>query len=176
MKSHYSLLACILLLNGCSILVGQVKPVEEKATLNTPKKELLQDPNWKKLQIKSGTKSNEDIPDAAWQSLETAAVISLNSVCRQSIDEDGDIKEVSRLLMSQWDNLKIENEQDRVVSGFRAFETTAHGVYLNQNRKFQTVVVKSPTCVYDLVFLSPPKTFDQEITVFRKFRDNLSLK
>lgn len=183
MKSHYSfrlgvlVLCSAALLNACSVLVGQVKPEDEKAPLAvTPKKELLPSAQWTALAIPSSTQSNEDVPDAAWQSNETGSVISVNSVCRQNFDEGGDLKRVTRMLTSQWDNLKIENERSLIVSGHEALETTALGHYLNRERRFQTVVVKSPTCVYDLVFLSPVQTFDQELSVFQKFRDNLNLK
>ena len=176
MKSLYSLLAFTVFLNACSVLVGQVKPVEEKATLTPTKKDIFPSEDWKKLDIQSGTHSNEDIPDAAWQSHVSGAVISLNSVCRQRFDEEGDLKRVTKMLLSQWDNLKVEKERSFVVSNFQALETTAHGNYLNRDRKFQTVVVKSPSCVYDLVYLSPVESFDQELSVFQKFRDNLNLK
>ena len=176
MKSLYSLLALTIFLNACSVLVGQVKPVEEKAPLPSAEKIIFPAANWKKLDIPSGTQSNEDIPDAAWQSGRTAAVVSLNSVCRQDFDEDGDIKRVTKMLLSQWDSLKVDSERSLTISGFQALETTGSGSYLDRSRRFQTVVVKSPTCVYDLVYLSPVETFPQELSVFQKFRDNLNLK
>ncbi len=176
MKSLYSLLALPFFLNACSVLVGQVKPVDEKAPLTPSEKIIFPAPNWKALDIPSSNQSNEDIPDAAWQSVKTAAVVSLNSVCRQKFDEDGDIKQVTRMLLSQWDGLKIDSERPTLVAGHQALETTGSGSYLNRQRKFQTVVVKSPTCVYDLVYLSPTETFPQELSVFQKFRDNLKLK
>lgn len=180
MKSFYYLPCLFLLfLNGCSVLVGQVKPVEEKAPVTqlTPVDRL--NSNWKRLELHSaaiGGDQAEDIPDSAWQSNKTAAVISLNSACRQNRDEDVGLKEFTSNLLSQWRNLKIEGQKDLIVSGRPALETTAEGLYLGRNRKFQTVVVKTQSCIYDLIYLSPIKTFAQELDVFHQFRDSLNLK
>ncbi len=177
MKSFYSSLTALLFfLNGCSILVGQVKPVEEKSVNSQTKNKLLNHPDWKQLEIQSSVKSSTDIPDAAWQSQKTAAVISLNSVCRRNIDRSDDLKNVTRILLSQWDHLKILSERSLQLSGFPAYETVARGKYLDRDRKFKVIVVKSPSCVYDLVFLSPLESFNEELSVFQQFYDNLILK
>ena len=180
MKSIYSCLlgscAFVIFLNGCSVLVGQVQPVEEHATKSHYTDVSVLSPNWKKLDIPAHTKSEDDVPDAAWQSETTAAVISLNSACRQNPDEHIDLKEVTGILLSQWDNLKILSETNVTVSKQTALETEAEGKYLGRDRKFKTVVVKTSTCVYDLVYLSPVKSFEEEVSVFERFRDSLNLK
>ena len=181
MKSIYSLrfsfLAISLFLNGCSVLVGQVKPVEEKAAKVPFTDVTVIAPNWNRLDMPGKTKSADDIPDAAWQSDTTAAVISLTSACRQTPDEErSDLKEVTRIILSQWDNLSILNENPKIISGLPAWETEAEGKYLGRERKFKTTVVKTSTCVYDLIYLSPVKSFEQELSVFERFRDSLNLK
>ncbi len=157
--------------------MGNVKPVDEKAKKMPYSEVETIDPTWKRLETPSKNKEKtDDIPDAAWQSDKTAAVISLNSACRQNVDDHEDLKEVTRLLLSQWDNLKIQSEQSTTLSGFPAWETEALGNYLKSERKFQTVVVKTPNCIYDLIYLSPIKTFTQELSVFQQFRASLNLK
>jgi len=177
MKLLNSLTAISLLFwSGCSVLIGHVKP-EEVKSIDSKIIDVSQiDPSWKKISIGPTSGPSEDIPDGAWQSTKTASVISINSACRQGSDEDNDLKSVTQTLLSQWNNLKILNERELTVSNYPALETTAEGYYLSRNRKFQTVAVKSPMCVYDLIYLSPVKTFDQELSVFQKFRDNLILK
>jgi hypothetical protein len=180
MKSIYSYLffsgTLVVLLNACSVLVGQVQPVEEHAPKSHYTDVSILSPNWKKLDIPAHTRSEDDVPDAAWQSTTTAAVISLNSACRQNPDENVDLKEVTGILLSQWDNLKILSETNVTVSKHTALETEAEGKYLGRDRKFKTVVVKTSTCVYDLVYLSPIKSFTEELSVFDRFRDSLNLK
>ncbi len=167
-------------LNACSILVGQVKPVEEKSQDSKLIDISLIDSNWIKIKQELSAANAEDIPDAAWQSKKTAAVISINSACRQNNSEAGneesDPRFITESLLSQWRNLKVKQEREIVVSGFNGIETTAIGFYMNQTRKFQTVAVKTPSCVYDLIFLSPVESFEQEVSVFQKFRDSLKLK
>ena len=183
MKSfHFTLGASFLLLflNGCSVLFGSVKPVEEKAVEPNLVQVQNLDPHWKKLEIKSeheGTpEANEDIPDAAWQSNDTAAVISLNSACRQFNDVESNLQNVTNTITTPWNNLQLISQKETTLNGYRALETIAEGYYLNRERKFQLVVVKSSACIYDLIFLSQPKTYDQEVAVFQRFRDSLKLK
>jgi hypothetical protein len=184
MKSFYWL--CLLIfpltffLNGCSVLVGQVKPVDEKASeeaiINKVPDLASIDPDWKKIVLAATFSTSEDTPDAAWQSQKTAAVISINSACSQLNDERSSVAYVTTSLLSQWRHLKIIHQADTKLSGYPALETTAEGYYLNRTRKFQTVAVKTTTCVYDLIYLSPVNSFDQELSAFQKFRDNLVLK
>jgi hypothetical protein len=168
-----------LLLNGCSVLVGNVKPVEEKAISVETSSLEMQRSGWNKLDIKSASleENPDDIPDSAWQSSKTAAVISLNSACRKKNDDhELTLKEFTTSLLSQWRELKILSQREIQVSRIPALETTAEGIYLGRQRKFQTIVVKTQACMYELVYLSPLKTFDQELAVFQEFRANLNLK
>jgi len=169
--------SAFLFLNGCSVLVGQVKPVDEKAsqTQMVPVERL--DPQWKRLELQSSSPGEvDDIPDSAWQSNRTAAVISINSACRQNSDENSNLEDFTSTLLSQWNGLHIQSQNPLQVSGYDALETTAEGIYLKRHRKFQTVVVRTHDCLYDLIYLSPIKTFDQELGVFHRFRDSLKLK
>ena len=86
------------------------------------------------------------------------------------------LKAITADLLSQLGDLEHNTERNFTVSGFPALETTAEGIYFNRKRKFQTVVVKTSTCVYDLIFLSPIKSYAQDLAVFHKFRDKLILK
>lgn len=186
MKSFYYISVVVFLslatAPGCSVsklLVGNVNPVDQKSdsVYLTPVDVI--DQNWKRIQATEN--SSNDIPDRAWQSTKTASVISLNSACRQSNDKgesysDMGLKEITADLLSQWGNLENKTERDFTLSGFSAFETTAEGFYYNRKRKFQTVVVKTPTCIYDLIFLSPITSFSQDLAVFQQFRDKLMIK
>ena len=103
------ILQLTLFLNGCSVLVGQVKPVDEKAAdeafVNKVPDLTALDPNWKKIVLAATFSTSEDTPDAAWQSQKTAAVISINSACSQLHDEHSSIEFVTSSLLSQWRRL-----------------------------------------------------------------------
>jgi hypothetical protein len=164
----------LLSLSGCSVLFGQVKPIEEKSVNPVTRNRPDEAAGWIRLETVSSAQTHTDIPDAAWQSPTSSAVISINSVCRASGGED--LLGVTRSLLSQWDRLEVHSEKSVKAGGFPALETTASGAYSGQRRKFRILIVKSPTCTYDLVYVSPPESFDQELSVFERFRDNLVLK
>jgi hypothetical protein len=184
MKLEYSCLIAAIslsLLNGCSVLIGNVKPVEEKAAIGTVTGPPLDDSHWKKINLKAssataGTGEGDDVPDVAYQSTKTASVIALNSACRRLADDESDAKTVTESILSSWRDMKNVDEANTLTSGFPSLQTTAQGIYLNRRRKFQLVVVKSPKCVYDLIYLSPVTTFDEELADFQRFRDTLKLK
>ena len=187
MKSFYYITTVVFLsltTAGCSmskLLVGQVDAVDQKSsTIQVTPVESI-DPNWKRIDSSEHSAGLNDMPDRAWQSNKTASVISLNSACRQHNDEaqnfaEMGLKEITADLLSQWTEIDHKTETDLNLSGFPAFETTAEGIYYGRHRKFQTVVVKTPTCIYDLIFLSPPRSYTQDLAIFQKFRDKLILK
>ncbi len=178
MKS-FSFILLPLTLVSCSVLVGQVKPVEEKSANSSTGSGVLERRGWKQLDLTAesdGKSDAPDSPDAVWQSPKTSAVISLNSVCRKDKRQSSDPKQVTGVLLSQWDNLQPEQERALTVGGLPAHETIASGDYLSSHRKFAILVVKSPACTYDMIFVSPPETFEQELSVFQEFRDSLFLK
>lgn len=187
MKSFYYTITVVFLSltssTSCSVsklLVGDVDPIDNKSKIVVPALENI-DANWVRIQGDKNHDIENDTPDRAWQSAKSAAVISINSACRQNADDNNisnemGIKEIATDLLSQWRNIENKTQRDLMVSGFPAYETTAEGIYYNRKRKFQTIVVKTPTCVYDLIFLSPPKSFTQDLAVFQQFRDKLILK
>ena len=175
MKSFYYIYS-LFLLCSCSVLVGQVKPLEEKSVNTSTSQSQFSPAGWLRLDENGSREVKTGLPDVAWQSQKTAAVISLNSVCRKTSGGERDLKKVTQTLLSQWDNLRILSEKPLVFKSFPGQETTASGRYLGRDRKFQVLVVKSPTCIYDLVYLSPIETFELELSVFQQFRDSLELK
>jgi hypothetical protein len=175
MKSFY-LIPLLAIFCSCSVLVGQVKPLEEKSVNQPTPAQSLDALGWKKISTHDPRDRSSELPDETWQSPSTSAVISMNSVCRKSAGVSHDLKSVTRVLLSQWDNLKIQDQSPTTLRDFPAMRTTARGRSLGLERRFQIIVVKTPTCVYDLIFLSPVETFDHELSVFERFRDNLDLK
>lgn len=180
MKSHFYTTTVVFLtllsLTGCSIskmLVGQVNPVDEKAdnVELTPLETI--DSTWKRIPIDEKNQNTES-PDRAWQSTKTASVIALNSACRGRNNHD--LTEITSDLLLQWRDLENVTQKEITLSGYRALETTAQGIYFNRKRKLQTVVVKTPSCIYDLIFLGSIRNFPQDLAVFQAFRDKLIIK
>ena len=157
--------------------MGTVRPLEEKA-VNSPTSGMPdRTSGWKRLEIESSAQSHTDIPDAAWKSPLTSAVISINSVCDRSKKRNREsLKSVTQTLLSQWDHLQVQTEHQHVLSGFPAMSTVAEGIYSGEARKFKITIVKSPSCIYDLVLVGPNASFEGDLSVFQSFHDNLNLK
>jgi hypothetical protein len=180
MKSLFYTINVVILtltsLTGCSLgglMVGQVNPVDEKSQgVQAVALEKI-DPNWKRVDMDESDTSSGS-PDRAWQSVKTASVISLNSACRGHNNHD--LAEITSDLLIQWRDLRNISQKEITLSGYKALETTAEGIYFNRKRKLQTIVVKTPTCIYDLIFLGSIRNFPQDLAVFQAFRDKLILK
>ena len=69
---------------GCSILVGNVRPIETKSN-GYRYDDLSQASGWVKKSTKADdTHRSNELSDIVFQSQTTAAIISLNSACRES--------------------------------------------------------------------------------------------
>lgn len=169
----------LVMCSACStgkLLIGNVSPVDEPSTKTHIKSLAEQYPDWKRIS------STDDTNESIWQNQKTASVISFTSACRNDSTDsnstriDSTLKSLSRQLLEPWRNLDIQSEKKLTLSGFPAYEVTGKGTYLEKRRSFQTVNVKSKSCVYDLIFLTPPQNFEQDTPAFNYFRDTLTLE
>ena len=161
-----------ILQSGCSILVGSVNPVDEKQDGQFWTDVSIMDSDFKNLHEES---ENLDSPDAAWQSKTTAAIISITSACRDA-DTESDVNEVTESLLAQWNDSTIESKVPAKVSNHDALQTSGKGTYLGKVRTFEVIVVKSPTCLYDVLYLSPPEAKEKHLPTFNRFKASLKLE
>jgi hypothetical protein len=158
--------------SGCSVLIGQVKPVDEKAKIRFWKDIPTIDPRFQ-LIPKTGEPGGSS--DAAWQSQALESVISINSSCRsQAFPQE--IEEVSETLLAQWTKVSGLEQRQTSHSGFSAHVSTGKGTYLGQERKFENWVIQSPKCIYDVVLIAAPKGYESALKTFRSFKDTLNLQ
>ncbi len=159
-------------LTGCSVLIGQVKPVEEKSKAHYWKDASLIDP---RFQLIPQTVEAGGASDAAWQSKPLEAVISVNSSCRAQAFPT-EIEEVSQSLLAQWSAVKDLTQRHTSQAGFSAHVSSGRGVYLDQERKFENWVIKSPSCIYDIVLISSIEGHESALKTFLTFKDTLNLR
>jgi hypothetical protein len=183
------LLLALILLNGCAttgVLIGNVKPVDEKSSTYGVMDLSKSNPDWKRLDAKSvdpnpvsqdpATTATE-VADVSFQSKSTASIISLNSACRQGKDyENKDLKTLTNVLLLGSSGVTHRDESDVMVSGTSALQTTIQGVIDGESIKLRTVVLKRQTCVYDLVYVARPQTFETQLEDFSHFVASLRLK
>ncbi len=165
---------------GCAVLVGNVKPVDQKSITYGVMDLSKEDPNWNSLlpvQTRSKGVTPSEVSDVAFQSKKTASTISLTSGCRAGNESPSkDLREFSQPLFSSLTKLRDRKENARLVQNVPALETTAHGVAEGQDLVIRTVVLRKKSCVYDLTLVSLARFFVAETEAFSKFVESLRLK
>ncbi|MCM2277274.1 MAG: hypothetical protein NDJ89_04305 [Oligoflexia bacterium] len=177
-------LGATLLLQGCALLIGNIKPVEEKSrSYGVMDLAQAKPGEWKRLspeKVAPETSSTE-ISDVAYQSKATSAIISLNSACRpggpDSQADRRDLQTLTNLLF-----LGISDVTQRVESGIElqgsipALQTILQGRINGEEMKLRTVVFRKDSCVFDLVYMSRPRNFEQHDGDFSHFIASLRVK
>lgn len=172
---------------GCSLLLGNVRPVEEKSDsyrIMDMTKINPDESTWTKLESASNTaeasvQSKQDnatsaLSDVAYQSQKTASIISLDSACRPSYGtEKQNLHEFSRLLFLGITNIKLQTEKERAIQGLPALETTVHGTMNGETAMLKAIVLRKGSCIYDLMYIARPESFEKEMPDFENFVSSL---
>lgn len=169
------------LLQGCGVLVGNVKPLSERSEGYKVEDLSQADKNW--VKIKSQDSNSEDDPetvsgvsDAAYQSKTTSSVISINSACRGEGDKQHtSLREFSNLLFLGMTEIKDREEIVKEIQGVPALQTTLKGNMNGQKVTVRAVVLRKKTCIYDLMYIAQPDKFSTQESVFSRFVDSLRL-
>ncbi len=177
--------------SGCSVVVGNVKPLEEKSTEYGVMDLSHSNPDWKKLDpaktaaqgesMKAQDMSPTEVSDVAYQSATTASIISLDSACRQSLDSqkktvEQDLKSLTDLLLLGITDVTLREERGMEIQKNPALETTIIGKLNGEPMQIRTVVMKRQNCVYDLVYMSRPSYFEKQLSDFSHFVASLRLR
>jgi hypothetical protein len=187
MLNSASLLLIALALSGCGVLIGTVKPVDEKSEAYGVMDLSKDSPNanqWMKLdpaETAEGDKLDDgektEVSDVAFQHKKDASIISLNSACRASFaTSDQDLRSFTNLLFLGISDITLREEKEITVQGTPALQTTIRGKLNQENMMLRTVIVKRGNCVYDLMYVSRPKHFAENEQDFSRFVSSLRLK
>jgi hypothetical protein len=192
-----TLLSLALAQTGCGLLIGKVKPVDEKSDFYGVMDLAKEKPQeWTRLdpsQVDGGgepdkehNSASSEISDAVYQSRKTASTISINSACRPPSpngDDKQDLRSVTNLLFLGLSDITLRSERGIDVQGSTGLETTVRGKLSVSPRSgskeevtLRTVVVKKNGCVYDLVYLAPPSHFQTNLNDFTQFVASLRLR
>jgi len=206
-NSNLGLLALLIFTSsGCSLLFGNIKPTEEKSknygildlSLSfspSPTPSLAQPSQghseWVKLDQKMSTEREETqglaselsgsgISDVAYQSKETASIISLNSACKtyalQAMDKKETLESLTQELLLGISEITLKEERNLTIDQIPALETTTKGKIRQENMMLRTVVLKRLNCVYDLMYVARPESFDKNRDDFSRFVSSLKLR
>lgn len=172
--------------SSCSVVVGNVKPVDEKSTNYGVMDLSTTHSDWIKLDPQKTAEQDEgkgqsisqtEVSDVAFQSKSTASIISLDSACRHSNESsERDLKTLSNLLFLGITDVTLREEKGIEVQKTPALETTLRGKLNSEPMSFKTVVLRRQSCVYDLVYMARPRFFDSQVDDFSHFVASLRLK
>jgi hypothetical protein len=177
--------------SSCAVLVGNVNPVDQKSETYGIMDLQKSNPDWVKLDpsLKGtdgggkphGVESTE-IPDVAYQSKKTAAIISLDSACRNDPENpDEDLKALTNLLLLGISDVSLRQEEPLVLMGNApALQTTIEGRLSGdlqgKRMAIRTIVMKRKHCDYDFVYMARPEKFNLEEPDFAQFVASLRVK
>ncbi len=181
--------ALFALLMGCStgsILVGNVKPVDQKDRAHYSILDLGQNPKWKKLDTGATFSSDEmdastdafssEAADDAFQHVDTGAVISLNSTCRANRKEAKNLEPYLKELLLGFTHVVKTEDKKVTVAEHEAIQRTIQGTISGEKTKIRAIVLSREHCVYDLIYIARPDKFDLHVEDFTAFVSSLKLR
>jgi hypothetical protein len=173
-------------LAGCSVLVGNVRPVDQKSQTYGVVDLGKANPDWVRLEPAKGDKpanlDSTDLPDVAYQSKKTASIISLNSACRNDPENpDEDLRALTNLLLLGITDATLRQEEPLMLAGDTpALQTTVEGRLAGDNQgkrmSLRTIVMKRGHCDYDFVYMARPENFNSQEPDFAQFVASLRVK
>lgn len=175
----------LLLLSGCGVLVGNVRPMDQKSESYGVDDLSEKNPDWTKLDPQSvnSTPQGQDpettsteVSDVTYQSKSTASIISLNSACRTGRDENKDLRTLTNVLLLGASDVTLRDEKPLTLQNTPALQTTLLGKINGERVMLRTVVLKRQACVYDMVYVARPSTFQLHEGDFDHFVASLRLK
>ncbi len=172
-------------LSGCGVILGNVRPVTEKAE-QYGILDLSKDhpETWSKIQTKSNADEKthpqstpSEVSDVAFQAIRSPSIIALNSGCRPSIESQAkELKELTNELILGFSEIQSRTEKFLTIEKVPALETTIHGKMSEKPIFLRTVVVRKNNCVYDLLYMSSPADFATHEKDFSNFVASLRIK
>lgn len=183
MKHSYLGLLIILLIlqSGCSVLIGNVRPVDQKSTQYGILDLSKNSSDWKRMGVEEikedGSAPESGISDQSFQSKKTGATISINSTCKSySTENTRNLKTLTRELLLGISDIEYQKEESIDIPGGEALQTTVQGQINQEKVMIRTVVVLKNNCVYDLMYVSRPGKFKESEEDFSRFVSSLRIR
>jgi hypothetical protein len=196
-RVFFAIIAATWLASGCSTLVGNIKPVDEKSDDYRVIDLSKENSEWEKLPAESAQQSekpaNPEDPgqgstessDIAYQSKATASIISMNTACRPTLkwedkatqeQREQHLREFTRQLLLGISDIHDRKEEFIQVQSVPALKTTLVGQLSGQTTQLRTVVLRHEDCIYDLMYIARPSYFEKNEPDFARFVASLRLR
>ncbi len=163
------LVPVVLLLGGCSVLVGNIRPSEQDAARTHERKlEIppLQAP-W--VEVPKPT-SEQGGSDTSWQHSATGSTLSFTSGCRKvSADPEEGTLELDRLSSAMTGGLTQvtrRRKRETRLHDSPAVESIIEGNLQGRSIVIRTLITRKQSCVYDVTLVSLKRFFDETSLTF----------
>ena len=169
-----------MLLSGCSVLLGNVRPVEETAPLSQQKaSEATLAAPWLQISQKkdsSNAPSSFSTPEMHFQNQETGSTLAFTSGCRKSYRKtQPSLRKIAQQLGSGLINIQKREQIDIEVQGIPALRNTVTGMASGKEVTIHNVIFTREACVYDLTLVSLRRHFESDRGAFEKVLATLPL-
>lgn len=181
MKTSNSIAALIAALHlaGCSVLVGNIRPLEEPAPLEKRKSpeadapSPLLPPPWKTLEVLPKSTGSADsgtiVPELSFQNEETGSTLAFTSGCRKAYRKAPPaLRTISQSLGSGLSRIQRKEQSELVVSGTPALRSSVTGWAGGSEVTIDNVILAREGCVFDLTLVSLSRHRDQDRPAFDK--------
>ncbi|MGK5089729.1 hypothetical protein WDW86_19430 [Bdellovibrionota bacterium FG-2] len=165
--------------SACSLLLGNIKPIEEKSKNYEIQDLAHENSDWVQIQSDNTAEANTiGISDAAYQSKTDASIISVNSSCREqhSSNTMGDLKSFSNPLFFGVSHITLRDEEEITILKGPALQTTIRGKLGGKEMMLRAVVLQRRACIYDLMLIARPEYFAKGEAAFAHFVASLKIK
>ncbi len=158
---------------GCSVLLGNIRPVEERAALpaeaNAPN--LLPQP-WLGVtnQGEGRTETPKPTePEFNFQNQETGSTIAYTSGCRHSyLTSTPQLRRIAEALGSGLTQIERRQQSEILISGIPALQTTLSGRAAGSAVVIHNVLLATSGCIHDVTLVSLQRHFQSDRTAFDK--------
>lgn len=171
--------ALLMTVQGCGILIGNVKPVAEKSENYRYLDLSRRDSEWSRLDSSGPDESDAEgtATDISFQSKKTASSITLNSACRESLRlRSQPLASYTRSLLLGMTDINLKEEKNMKVQSLPALQTTVRGRMNDEPIMLRAIVFKKDNCLYDLLYVSRPQHFKTHESTFTKFVNSIQIK
>jgi hypothetical protein len=174
-------------LAGCSVLIGNVRPVEEPAPLPENEAKSAQDlpvlsAPWRPLDAAATKKEGGTlqagslVPELSFQNEETGSTLAYTSGCRKSYQKAPPaLRRIAQSLGSGLSRIQKQEHRDTAVSGIPALRSLIQGWAGGSPVIIESILFSKKGCVFDLTLVSLARHHEQDRPAFDKVLATLPL-
>jgi len=173
-RSSVLWLACLLapvtsVFSGCSVLVGNVRPVEEQSVGKLTQTAL--GPPWIEVSL-ANTKAQpsleaSDLPDLSYQNQQTGSTLAFTSGCRKTYSsQPPSLRAVAQSLGGGLTKIQTRRQIDTDTRGSPSLLTTLEGTASGEEIVIHNVILQNKGCLLDLTLVSLKRHFDADRPAF----------